>query len=187
MIQHVPAIFLDRDGTLNVDHGYVYDIDHFQFIDGVIEACRNLKEMGFALILVTNQSGIARGKFSKKQFIHLTAWMNKLLVSSNVNFDGIYFCPHHPKALITEYRQECYCRKPKPGMLLKALYQLNIDKMTSYMVGDKLEDMQVAIAAGIGTKVLVRTGKVLTEKGRQQADVILNSLADLPEVIRKRM
>lgn len=185
--QRVPAIFLDRDGTINVDHGYVHEIDHFQFIDGVIDACHKLKEMGFALVLVTNQSGIARGKFSEEQFMYLTEWMDWSLADRDVDFDGIYFCPHHPEALIEKYRQACDCRKPQPGMLLQALYELNIDMAASYMVGDKPEDMQAAMAAGVGSKVLVHTGKPVTEQGEKLADWVLNSLADLPEAIRKRI
>ena len=187
MTQSVPAIFLDRDGTINVDHGYVHEIDNFQFIDGVIDACRELKKMGFALVLVTNQSGIARGMFSEDQFMYLTEWMDWSLADRAVDFDGIYFCPHHPEAAVEEYRQVCDCRKPQPGMLLQAQRELNIDMAASYMVGDKPEDMQAAIAAGVGTKVLVRTGKPVTEQGEKLADWVLNSLADLPEAIKKRV
>ncbi|WP_129543207.1 D-glycero-beta-D-manno-heptose 1,7-bisphosphate 7-phosphatase [Serratia sp. 1D1416] len=187
MTQSVPAIFLDRDGTINVDHGYVHEIDDFQFIDGVIDACRELKKMGFALVLVTNQSGIARGMFSEDQFMYLTEWMDWSLADRDVDLDGIYFCPHHPEASQEEYRQVCDCRKPQPGMLLQAQQELNIDMAASYMVGDKPEDMQAAIAAGVGTMVLVRTGKPVTEQGEKLADWVLNSLADLPEAIKKRV
>jgi D-glycero-D-manno-heptose 1,7-bisphosphate phosphatase len=185
--QRVPAIFLDRDGTINIDHGYVHEIDDFQFIDGVIDACRELKNMGFALVLVTNQSGIARGKFSEDQFMRLTEWMDWSMADREVDLDGIYFCPHHPEAVIEEYRQVCDCRKPQPGMLLLAQKELNIDLAASYMVGDKIEDMQAAAAAGVGTKVLVRTGKPVTEEGEKAADWVLNSLQELPAAIKKRV
>jgi D-glycero-D-manno-heptose 1,7-bisphosphate phosphatase len=114
----VPAIFLDRDGTINVDHGYVHEIDNFEFIDGVIDAMRELKEMGYALVLVTNQSGIARGKFTEAQFETLTEWMDWSLADRGVDLDGIYYCPHHPQGAVEEYRQTCDCRKPHPGMLI---------------------------------------------------------------------
>lgn len=153
----------------------------------MIDACRELKKMGFALVMVTNQSGIARGKFSEDQFMYLTEWMDWSLADRDVDFDGIYFCPHHPEAVIEEYRQVCDCRKPQPGMLLQAQQELNIDMAASYMVGDKPEDMQAALAAGVGTKVLVRTGKPVTEQGEQLADWVLNSLADLPAAIKKRV
>lgn len=184
MANLVPAIFLDRDGTLNVDHGYVHEIDQFQFIDGVIDACRELKNMGYALVVVTNQSGIARGLFSEDQFMQLTEWMDWSMADRGVELDGIYYCPHHPVDGVGEYLQQCDCRKPLPGMLLSARDHLHIDMANSYMVGDKAEDMQAAIAAGVGTKVLVRSGKAITETGQKIADCLLNSLAELPEWIK---
>ncbi|MCW2480371.1 D-glycero-beta-D-manno-heptose 1,7-bisphosphate 7-phosphatase [Candidatus Symbiopectobacterium sp. NZEC135] len=186
MAQPIPAVFLDRDGTINVDHGYVHEIDQFEFIDGVIDAMSELKKKGFALVLVTNQSGIARGMFSEDDFMHLTEWMDWSLADRGVDLDGIYFCPHHAEHGQGEYRQECDCRKPKPGMFLSAQSFLNIDMAASYMVGDKEEDMQAAIAAGVGTKVLVRTGKPITEQGEALADVVIDSLADLPRIIEQR-
>ncbi|KTS27309.1 D-glycero-beta-D-manno-heptose 1,7-bisphosphate 7-phosphatase [Pantoea sp. BS_8] len=185
MANKVPAIFLDRDGTLNVDHGYVHEIDHFQFIDGVIEALQQLKKMGFALVVVTNQSGIARGTFSEDQFMQLTEWMDWSLADRDVDLDGIYFCPHHPDATVEAYRQQCDCRKPQPGMLLAAQEELHIDMAASYMVGDKLEDMQAAQAAGVGKKVLVRSGKPVTPEGEALADWVIESLAALPSRIKK--
>lgn len=186
MTQSVPAIFLDRDGTINFDHGYVHEIDNFHFIDGVIDACRELKKMGFALVMVTNQSGIARGKFSEDQFMYLTEWMDWSLADRGVDLDGIYYCPHHPQGTVEEFRQTCDCRKPHPGMLISARDYLHIDMAASYMVGDKIEDMQAALAAEVGTKVLVRTGKPVTPEAESAADWVLNSLADLPDAIKKR-
>lgn len=185
MAQTVPAIFLDRDGTINVDHGYVHEIDQFQFIDGVIEACLQLKEMGFALVLVTNQSGIARGKFSEAQFLRLTEWMDWSLADRGVDLDGIYFCPHHPEGSVKEYALACDCRKPLPGMFLTAKDELNIDMASSYIVGDKIEDLQAANAAGVGHKILVRSGKPVTAEGETLADTVLDSLAELPVFIKK--
>ncbi|MBU5377943.1 MAG: D-glycero-beta-D-manno-heptose 1,7-bisphosphate 7-phosphatase [Pantoea sp.] len=186
MANKVPAVFLDRDGTLNVDHGYVHEIDNFQFIDGAIEALQELKKMGFALVLITNQSGIARGMFSEDQFMQLTEWMDWSLADRDVDLDGIYFCPHLPDAPVEAYRQACDCRKPHPGMLLSAQKHLDIDMAASYMVGDKTEDVLAGKAAGVGTNVLVRSGKAVTAEGEAAADWVLNSIAELPQAIKKR-
>lgn len=185
MTDKVPAIFLDRDGTINVDHGYIHEIDNFQFIEGAIEAMHELKKMGFALVMVTNQSGIARGIFSEDDFMQLTEWMDWSLADRDVDLDGIYFCPHHPEAAIEEYRQQCDCRKPQPGMLLSAQKELNIDMAASYMVGDKIDDMLAGKAAGVGRTILVRSGKPVTAEGENAADWVINSLADLPARIRQ--
>ncbi|MGX3021870.1 D-glycero-beta-D-manno-heptose 1,7-bisphosphate 7-phosphatase [Ursidibacter sp. B-7004-1] len=176
------AIFLDRDGTINIDHGYVHQIDDFQFIDGVIDALLALKKKGYLLVLVTNQSGIARGYFSEDQFLQLTEWFDWSLADRGVDFDGIYYCPHHPEGK-GEYREDCDCRKPKAGMFTQAIQDLNIDPAQSIMVGDKLEDLLAAENAGVKTKILVRTGKAVTAEAEAKADKVLDSLADLPKII----
>ncbi|WP_439213527.1 D-glycero-beta-D-manno-heptose 1,7-bisphosphate 7-phosphatase [Duffyella gerundensis] len=185
MTTKVPAIFLDRDGTINVDHGYVHEIDNFQFIDGVIDAMRELKEMGFALVIVTNQSGIARGMYSEEQFMQLTEWMDWSLADRDIDLDGIYFCPHMPDAPVENYRQQCDCRKPQPGMILSATEELDIDLSASYMVGDKIEDVMAGKAAGVGKTVLVRSGKTVTPEGESAADWVIESLASLPARIKQ--
>ena len=170
------AVFLDRDGVINQDTGYVSCVDDFHFIDGTIEALQILKKKGYCLVVVTNQSGIARGYFTEEQFMSLTEWMDWSLADRDVDLDGIYFCPHHPTAGVGEYRQECNCRKPAPGMLLDAAKDLKIDLANSYMVGDKAGDLQAAKAAGVGHKVLVRTGKTVTEEAIALADEVQDSL-----------
>jgi len=170
------AVFLDRDGVINQDTGYVSCVDDFHFIDGTIEALQILKKKGYCLVVVTNQSGIARGYFTEEQFMSLTEWMDWSLADRDVDLDGIYFCPHHPTAGVGEYRQECTCRKPAPGMLLDAAKDLKIDLANSYMVGDKAGDLQAAKAAGVGHKVLVRTGKTVTEEAIALADEVQDSL-----------
>lgn len=179
------AVFFDRDGTLNVDHGYVSDIEQFDFIEGSIEALIALQAMGFALVLVSNQSGIARGLFSEQAFMTLTEWMDWSLADRGVDLDGIYYCPHHPAGKVAAFRQQCDCRKPQPGMLLSAAEALNIDMAVSYMVGDKLEDMQAGAAAGIGCKVLVRSGQPLTLQAQAAADWVLDGLTALPQAIQQ--
>ena len=178
------AIFLDCDGTLNIDYGYVHEIDNFKFIDGAIDALRELKKMGYMLVLVTNQSGIARGYFSEVQFLQLTEWMDWSLAEQDVDLDGIYYCPHHPEGK-GEYKESCDCRKPKPGMLLQAIKELKIDPTQSIMVGDKVEDLKAGIGAKVKTNVLVRTGKPVTENGERVADYVLDSIVDLPRILKR--
>ncbi|MBC3617427.1 D-glycero-beta-D-manno-heptose 1,7-bisphosphate 7-phosphatase [Vibrio metschnikovii] len=175
-----PAVFLDRDGVINVDHGYVHDEHDFHFIEGVFTAAKRLKEMGYLLVLVTNQSGIARGLFSEDRFLSLTQWMDWNFVDHGVELDGIYYCPHHPEHGVEPYRQECDCRKPEPGMLFSARDFLKIDMANSVMIGDKAEDMMAAQAADVGRKILVRTGKPITPQGEALAEVVLESIADVP-------
>lgn len=178
------AIFLDRDGTLNIDYGYVHEIDNFKFIDGAIDTLRELKKMGYMLVLVTNQSGIARGYFSEDQFLQLTEWMDWSLAEQDVDLDGIYYCPHHPEGK-DEYKEDCDCRKPKPGMLLQAIKELKIDPTQSIMVGDKVEDLKAGIGAKVKMNVLVRTGKPVTEEGERVADYVLDSIVDLPRILKR--
>ena len=166
------AVFLDRDGTLNIDHGYVHKIDDFQFIEGSIDALKELKEMGYLLVLVTNQSGIARGYFSEDQFLQLTEWMDWSLADRGVDLDGIYYCPHHPEGK-GEYKEECECRKPKPGMLLQAADDFNIDLASSYMIGDSKNDILAGKNAGCKT--------VYIGNDDFEQDITVNSLLQFVE------
>ena len=176
-----PAIFLDRDGVINVDTGYVYLVDDFKFIDGVIDALLQLKQKGYLLVVVTNQSGIARGMFTEEQFMSLTEWMDWSLADRGVDLDGIYFCPHHPSEGSDQYRKSCTCRKPGPDMILDAVKHLDIDLTRSYMVGDKPSDMKAAINAGVAHKILLETGKAITEEGRALAEAIYPSLVEFAD------
>ena len=176
-----PAIFLDRDGVINVDTGYVYLVDDFKFIDGVIDALLQLKQKSYLLVVVTNQSGIARGMFTEEQFMSLTEWMDWSLADRGVDLDGIYFCPHHPSEGSDQYRKSCTCRKPGPDMILDAVKHLDIDLTRSYMVGDKPSDMKAAINAGVAHKILVETGKAITEEGRALAEAIYPSLVEFAD------
>jgi len=179
------AVFLDRDGVINKDTGYVHLVDDFEYIDGVFDACLALKKMGYLLVVVTNQSGIARGMYSEDDFHSLTEWMDWNFADKGVDLDGIYYCPHHPEKGIGEYKQDCDCRKPKPGMLLDAAKFLKIDLANSIMVGDKADDMRAAKAAGIGKSILVRSGKVVDEAGIIEATMVVDSIADVPDAIKQ--
>ncbi|MGL5390495.1 MAG: D-glycero-beta-D-manno-heptose 1,7-bisphosphate 7-phosphatase [Shewanella sp.] len=177
------AVFLDRDGVINQDHGYVHLVDDFEYIEGVFDACLALKQMGYKLVVVTNQSGIARGLYSEEQFHSLTEWMDWNFADKGVELDGIYYCPHHAEKGEGDYKVDCDCRKPKPGMLNDAAKFLKIDLSQSVMVGDKAEDMQAAKAAGVSTRILVRSGKVIADDS--DATVVLDSIADVPTYLKK--
>ena len=178
-----PAVFLDRDGVINKDNGYVSQVDDFEFTEGVIEACLELKSKGYLLVVITNQSGIAREYFTEQQFHTLTEWMDWSMTDRGVELDGIYYCPHHSIDGIGEFKVDCECRKPKPGMLLNAIEDLNIDVEASILVGDKVSDLQAGIAAGVKTNYLVRTGKAITEEGELLASGVFDNLAEIVKVI----
>lgn len=150
-----PALFLDRDGVLNIDHGYVGRIEDFDVIDGVFDALRIALARGYALIVTTNQSGIARGYFSPEQYLELERQMRVLFAQEGVEFLDIYHCPHHPDGVVPELSIECNCRKPAPGMFLRAAREHGIDMARSIMVGDKESDLAAARAAGVGRVELI--------------------------------
>ncbi|MEC8157703.1 MAG: D-glycero-beta-D-manno-heptose 1,7-bisphosphate 7-phosphatase [Pseudomonadota bacterium] len=154
-----PAVFLDRDGVINVDSGYVSDWHSFVFLPGVIDAMRSLCDAGYALIIVTNQSGIGRGFYTEEDFNILTERMCNELSRQGVSIAGVYFCPHLPDATVAHYRKTCDCRKPRPGLIHRAMQDLNIDLTRSAMVGDKVSDMQAALAAGIPHRYQVVSSK----------------------------
>lgn len=137
------AIFLDRDGTINVEKNYLYKIEDFEFLPGVIEGLKLLQDAGFLLIIITNQSGIGRGFYTEKDFHILNKWMSEKLKENGVNITSVYYCPHLPDAAIEKYRIECDCRKPKLGMFNKAVKDYNIDLSQCYSIGDKIRDCAI--------------------------------------------
>ncbi len=149
-----PAVFLDRDGTLNVEKNYLYRLEDWEWIPGAIDAIRSFNKAGFLVIVITNQAGIARGMYGESDVRLLHQQIDKVLASSDAHIDAYYFCPHHP-----EYGDKtvCDCRKPAPGMILQAQKDWDIDLSHSYMVGDKLADVQASLAAGV-MPILVATG-----------------------------
>ncbi len=151
------AVFLDRDGTINEEVGYVNHIDRFILLPRVGEAIRILNQNGFKVIVVTNQSGVARGYFPES-LIHLVHQkMKDLLMKEGAYLDGIYYCPHHPEAGEPPYRQRCRCRKPNPGLVEKAVKDLDIDCSQSYFIGDRGKDIEFGHLIGAKT-ILVLTG-----------------------------
>jgi D-glycero-D-manno-heptose 1,7-bisphosphate phosphatase len=141
-----PAAFLDRDGVLNVDHGYTHQPERLEWIDGAPEAVRLLNETGYFVFVVTNQSGIARGYYDEDAVKSFHAHMQKSLAAHGAHVDAFYYCPHHPEGTIKSLAVRCRCRKPGPGMLEQAADEWPIDLGTSFLIGDKDEDMAAANA-----------------------------------------
>lgn len=146
-----PALFLDRDGVINVDHGYVCSADNFHFIEGIFELVLKANRAGYWVVVVTNQAGIGRGYYREADFHALTAWMKMQFVEQGAHIDAVYFCPFHPEHGIGEFRKDSDLRKPAPGMLLQAGLELDIDFKKSIFVGDRSSDMIAGRAAGVST------------------------------------
>ena len=138
------ALFLDRDGVINVELHYLYKIEKFKFIEGIFELCRYYQTQGYLIFVVTNQSGIARGYYNESDFNILTSWMTQEFQKEAVNITKVYYCPHHP-----DISGECSCRKPKNGMILKAKNEYDLDLRNSVLIGDKESDIEAAKSAGI--------------------------------------
>ena len=135
------AVILDRDGTINVDKGYVHRVEDFTYLEGVIEGLKILQQEGYILIVITNQSGIARGYFSEDDYKKLEKWMINDLKEKDVNISASYYCPHHPQAKVDKYRKECDCRKPQLALFEKAISEFDIDTDNLILVGDKERDV----------------------------------------------
>jgi len=138
------ALFLDRDGVINVEKEYLYKQEDFEFIDGIFELCKHYQKQGYLIFVVTNQSGIARGYYSEADFLKLTAWMLGEFEKRDIKIAKVYHCPHHPKL-----SGECSCRKPKPGMLLDAAREFDVDLANSIIIGDKERDIEAGLNAGL--------------------------------------
>lgn len=151
------AVFLDRDGVINVDSAYVYKPDEFVFIEGIFDLCRLFVSCGYRLFIITNQAGIGRGFYSEKDFLKLMLWVEAEFKKHGLLIEKSYFCPHHPKAGIGKYKVACDCRKPEPGMILQAQQEFNLDLAQSLLVGDKLSDIEAGNKAGLKKSYLIKS------------------------------
>ena len=145
----IKAVFFDRDGVLNVDKEYLHKIEDFEWIDGAKETIVHLTKENYTVFVVTNQSGIARGFYTVEDMQKLHDYISAEIEEAGGSIAKFYFCPHLPEGKVKEYAIDCDCRKPKPGLLLQALNEYAIDKEKSFLVGDKLRDVESAEAAGI--------------------------------------
>lgn len=166
------ALFLDRDGVINKEKNYLYKIEDFEFIDAVFETCRYFQEKGYLIIIITNQAGIARGKYSEEDFETLTEWMLDEFKKNSVAITKVYHCPHHP-----DFTGECECRKPNPGMLLKAQKDFEIDMKNSILVGDKESDIEAGLRAGVLKNYLISPGHKIIENNTNKK--ILRTMEEL--------
>lgn len=137
------AAFLDRDGTINVDKDYLYKIDDFEYLPYAIDGLKLLQDQGYMLVIVTNQSGIARGYYSEDDYLRLDSWMKADLATKGVKITGSYYCPHLPEAPMQEYSEDCDCRKPKSGLFFRAAKELEINIDLSIAIGDRLRDLAI--------------------------------------------
>ena len=160
------VIFLDRDGTINVDHGYVYKKEEFQFLEGVLEGLRLLEQLGFGLVIITNQSGIARGYYTEDEYYELNKWLLNELKKEGIHIASSFYCPHHPEAKVEEYRMSCECRKPGTALYKQACAQLEIDESKSYAIGDKARDVSFCEESEVRGIVLYQDEECLEGKIR---------------------
>ena len=169
------AIFLDRDGVINKEVGYLYKVEDFEFINGIFEACNYFQKIDYSLIVVTNQSGIARGYYSENDFHVINNWMIDQFSEKNVNILDVFFCPHSSES-------HCKCRKPNPGMFMEAKNKHNIDMAKSWMIGDAERDIIAASSAGIQNTILVRSGHKIDKKN-SKAKFYLDSIKEIRNLI----
>jgi D-glycero-D-manno-heptose 1,7-bisphosphate phosphatase len=171
-----PGVFLDRDGTINEDSGYLADPSSLRLLPGVGPALRLLQERGFRLVVVSNQSGVARGYLTEAMLAEIHQRLERLLETEGVSLSGVYYCPHHPEGA-PPYRQSCHCRKPQGGLVERAAREHKIDLSRSYVVGDQLVDVELARQSGM-TAILVLTGqgKLALESTHVQADHVAADL-----------
>ncbi len=171
----IKTIFLDRDGVINKDNKYVYKVIDFEFIVGIFDVCLYFQSLGYKIVIITNQSGIARGYFNEKEYQILTNWMLSQFIKNQINILDILHCPHGPKS-------DCNCRKPKPGMLLKAKAKYNINMQKSWMIGDSERDITAANIAGIKNTILVNSDPE-EDVNYSKAKFVINSIQNSQEII----
>ena len=170
----LPAVFLDRDGVMVRDNGYVHRVEDLALLPGVVPGLRRFQQAGYLLVVVTNQSGIARGLFTEDDYQVFTLALSQRLAAAGVKLDAVLHCPHFPDAAVARYAVSCECRKPQPGMLMQAIRERAINPAASLMVGDRASDMQAGRAAGVGRCYLIGND----ESAKDGADGIFTTLED---------
>ena len=172
------AVFLDRDGVINIDHGYVHNVEEFDFMPNIFALCQHLKRLGYKLIIATNQSGIGRGYYTEGDFLKLSEWMKAQFAENQCPIDALYYSPFHPEKAKPPYLKNSECRKPAPGMLLQAIKDFDLEPGDCAMIGDNETDIQAAKAAGIGRSILLDTHSKDTSSVNTDADEIWQALSE---------
>ena len=178
------AVFLDRDGVINIDYGYVSKKIDFEFIEGTFKALKFFQKNDFLIFILTNQSGIARGLFSQKKYEILTEYYLKILRDKGIIITDVYHCPHHPDFSKKPFNN-CECRKPKPGMFLKVIKKYNISLDYSIAIGDKLHDLEAALKAGIKERFLISKNKISFNSKLDLNVKVFSSLLECSEFLNK--
>jgi D-glycero-D-manno-heptose 1,7-bisphosphate phosphatase len=171
------AVFLDRDGVINEDYGYVHKIEDFHIFDEVYPALKKLRERGFKLLIITNQSGIGMGYYTEEDFFKITEHMKEKLKEKGIEIDKVYYCPHHPEGVVPEYTMKCNCRKPETGMIEEGIKDFDIDISQSFLIGDKETDIEAGKKVGLKT-ILVKTGRGKKYMENTKADYIAENILD---------
>ena len=171
----IKTIFLDRDGVINKEVHYLHKINDFEFMTGIFEACLYFQNLGYKLIIVTNQSGISRGYYSESDYQTLNQWMLNEFENNHINILDVFHCPHGPDST-------CDCRKPMPGMFFNAKTKHNTDMKNSWMIGDKERDIIAANSAGIDNTILIRSSHIIDEPN-SNAKIILDSIQQVKQII----
>ncbi len=177
------AVFIDRDGTINEEVNYLYKPNDFVFIPGAVEAIKAFHELGYYVIVITNQAGVAKGYYTEADVNILHKYIDKLLAIEDTYIDAYYYCPHHPDGTVEGYKGECGCRKPKIGMIEKALRDFEIDLRKSIIVGDKEIDVQTGRNVGIEECILVKSGHPI-EEGETLASAIYDNIFEFAKSLK---
>ena len=179
------AVFLDRDGTINIEKNYLYRIEDFEYVDGAIEALHILDELRYLLIIITNQSGIARGYYTEEEFLHLNQWMIEDLKQKGVHISEVCFCPHHLNGIVKKYAVKCRCRKPGTELFWQAQEKFRIDMGRSYAIGDKMRDVSICQESDVQGILLGESGNDIPNIDKQDVQGTIWRCGNLFEAAKR--
>ena len=176
------AVFLDRDGTIVEDVGYLHELNKVKFLPGASKAIKLANESGFKVIVITNQAGVARGYFTEETVKEINKYIQETLAGEGAFIDMIYYCPHHIEGIIEEYRKECHYRKPNPGMIEKAAREFSLDLKNSFVIGDKLSDIEAGHRAGC--RAILLAGEDPPHNEKEVATIPDHTVPDLYQAVK---